>query len=65
MPWAPSDAKRHTRKADTPAKARQWAHVANSALDRGAAEGSAIQQANGVVRDHPAGSGPQGVGQDH
>lgn len=50
MPWAPKDAKRHSRKANTPKKARQWGHVANDALDRGASEGSAIRQANAVVK---------------
>jgi hypothetical protein len=33
MPWTASDASRHTEAADTPKKARQWADVANSALE--------------------------------
>lgn len=49
MPWKSSDAKRHTKKADTPKKQRQWADVADSALSRGATEGSAIRQANSVM----------------
>ena len=49
MPWKPSDAKRHTKKANTPKKKRQFAHVANSVLERGGSEGSAIRQANAVV----------------
>ncbi len=49
MPWKPSDAKRHTKKADTPKKQKQWADVADSALSRGASEGSAIRQANSVI----------------
>lgn len=50
MPWSPGDAKRHTKKANSPKKSRQWAHVADGALDRGASEGSAIRQANAVVK---------------
>jgi hypothetical protein len=50
MPWQPSDAKRHTKKAGTPKLQRQWKDVANSALKRGASEGSAVRQANAVVK---------------
>lgn len=50
MPWTPSDATRFTKKADTPAKKRQWAHVANSALASGDSEASAIRQANSAVK---------------
>ena len=49
MPWEPSDATRFTKKADTPKKKRQWAHVANSALASGDSEASAIKQANAAV----------------
>lgn len=49
MPWDPRDAKRHTKKANTGKKGRQWSDVANSALKRGQGEGSAIRQANAVV----------------
>lgn len=49
MPWEPSDATRFTKKANTPAKKRQWAHVANSALASGDSEASAIRQANSAV----------------
>jgi len=49
MPWTATDAKRHTAKANTPAKRSQWAKVANSALRSGADEGSAIRQANAAV----------------
>lgn len=45
---------KHTKKATTPAKKRQWEHVRESAEKRGASEGSAIKQANAVVRDNPA-----------
>jgi len=49
MPWKANEAKRHTKKASTPKKKRQWKDVANSAMARGASEGSAIRQANAVV----------------
>jgi hypothetical protein len=49
MPWEPKDAKRHTKKANTAKKKRQWAHVSNKALAGGASEGSAIAQADAVV----------------
>lgn len=57
MPWTPKDAKRHTKKAASPKAQRQWAHVADSALSRGASEGSAIRQANGIVAHRHAAGG--------
>lgn len=50
MPYQPIDAKRFTRKADTSKKQRQWKAVADSAIKSGASEGSAITQANGVIK---------------
>lgn len=52
MPWSANDATRFTKKANTPAKKRQWSHVANSALSSGDSEGSAIRQANAAVAKH-------------
>lgn len=49
MPWNPKDATRHTKKATTAKKKRQWAHVSNKALSGGASEESAIRQADAVV----------------
>lgn len=49
MPWNSKDAKRHTKKATSAKSQRQWSDVADSALKRGASEGSAIRQANAVV----------------
>lgn len=49
MPWTAKDATRFTHKANTPRKKRQFSHVANSMLRRGASEGSAIRAANAVV----------------
>ena len=43
-------AAKFTRKATTPKRARQWTHVYESALSRGASKGSAIAQASGVVK---------------
>lgn len=51
MPWTPRDAYSHTKKANTPKKQRQWAHVANSALERGLDDAAAIREANAVVGD--------------
>lgn len=57
MPWSPGDGPaRHTRKADTPKKKRQWSEVANSALKRGQSEGSAVRQANAVVARNRGGA---------
>jgi hypothetical protein len=50
MPWSPRDAMRHTKKAGSDKSKRQWRDVANSALSRGSSEGSAIRQANAVVK---------------
>lgn len=49
MPWTPRDAYRHTKTASTPLLQRQWAHVANSALERTGDEARAIREANAVV----------------
>jgi hypothetical protein len=49
MPWKASDAQKHTKKASTAGKQKQWADVADSALRRGSSEGSAVRQANSVV----------------
>ena len=43
-------AERFTKKATTPKLKRQWAHVEQSALDRGASPGAAVRMANGVVK---------------
>lgn len=51
MPWKPQDATRHTKKARSSKSKRQWSHVADSMLSRGASEGAAVRAANGVVRD--------------
>jgi uncharacterized protein YdaT len=50
MPWGKEDARRHTKKAKSDVRKRQFAHVANSMLERGASEGSAIVAANSAVK---------------
>ena len=50
MPWDAGDAKRHTKKAKSPKAKRQWSHVANSMLQRGESEGSAVRAANAAVK---------------
>jgi hypothetical protein len=72
MPWAPKDAPRFTKAANTAKKRKQWAEVANSVLSRclkaggsqKECEGKAIQQASGVIKgetEKARGEG-QGVG---
>jgi hypothetical protein len=43
-------AERFTKKATTPKKKRQWAHVEASMLKRGRTKGEAIRAANAVVK---------------
>lgn len=49
MPWTSRDATRHTKKANTPKKKRQFAHVANAVLASTGDEGRAIREANAAV----------------
>lgn len=65
MPWKPSDATEHTKKADTPKKQRMWAHVANSALTSGDSEASAIRQANAAVAGTAKKSSPAKRAKDY
>jgi uncharacterized protein YdaT len=51
MPWTSADAPKKTKKAKTPKQRRMWREIANSLLAHGASEGSAIRQANGVVKE--------------
>jgi len=50
MPWTAKDASRHTKKAKSAKRKRQWAHVADSVLRRTGDEGAAVRAANGVVK---------------
>jgi hypothetical protein len=58
MPWNSSNAKEFTKKAKSPKSQRKWAHVANAVLAKTGDEGSAIRQANAVVRN--SGRGDKG-----
>jgi uncharacterized protein YdaT len=49
MPYKSSDAMKHTKKADTPAKKKQFASVANAVMKKGGGEGKAIRIANAAV----------------
>ena len=55
MPWNSGDATSHTKKADSLAKQRAWARIANSVLKQclkkgqGDCEGRAIRIANAAV----------------
>lgn len=50
MPWQMRDAPRHTKKADTPAKKKQWRTVANKVLAESGDEGKAIAIASAAVK---------------
>ena len=65
MPWNPPDASKHTHLANTAAKRRQWAAVANSALERTGDDATAIREANAVVHEHPAGRKHSADGSGH
>jgi hypothetical protein len=43
-------ARKFTKKAKSAKQKRQWADVEKSALNRGASPGSAIRQANSVIK---------------
>lgn len=50
MPWKSSSARRHTKKAHTPAQKRKWSAVANSVLKKTGDEGKAVRIANAAVK---------------
>lgn len=50
MPWSPEDGPaRHTKKAKSAKKKRQWSAVANAVLKKTGDEGRAVRSANAVV----------------
>ena len=57
MPWKAKDAKRHTHKAKSAKRKRQWKIVANSVLKRTGDEGRAVRSANAAVKHSTAGRG--------
>jgi hypothetical protein len=55
MPWTPDDGpSRHSKKANTPAKRRQWASTANAVREKTGDEGKAVRIANAAVKKHPS-----------
>lgn len=52
MPWTPSEAARHDKKAKGRKARKQWSDIANSVLRRTGNEGLAIREANGVIKRH-------------
>lgn len=55
MPWKPDDGpSRHTKKANTPAKKKQWADIANKVRTESGDEGKAVRIANAAVKKHPS-----------
>jgi uncharacterized protein YdaT len=54
MPWSPDDAPSKTKRANTPAKKRQFAAVANKVLAESGDDGKALRIAKAAVRDHPS-----------
>ena len=51
MPWTASDGpRRHSKKANSPAKRKKWAAVANAVLKKSGDEGKAIRIANAMVK---------------
>lgn len=57
MPWTPSQAPEHTKKASTEKKRDQWSKVANSVLKATGDEARAVRTANGVIKAHHGNSG--------
>lgn len=51
MPWTSSDGpRRHTKRANSPAKRKKWAAVANAVLKSSGDEGKAIRIANAMIK---------------
>ena len=54
MPWSMGSALTHTKKANTPAKKKQWSSTANAVLAKSGDEGKAVRVANAAVAKTPA-----------
>ena len=50
MPWSGKDAKKKTKKADTPAKRKRWANIANDVLKKTGDDASAVKIANAAMK---------------
>lgn len=49
MPWTAADAQKHDNDANSPAKSKKWARIANSVLQRTGDEAQAIRVANSKI----------------
>lgn len=59
MPWNPSDAARHNKKAKSGKAAAQWSAVANSVLGKTGNDAKAIREANAVIARRTHGLEPR------
>lgn len=59
MPWKPSDAGRHNKKAKSGKAAAQWSAVANSVLAKTGNDARAIREANAVIARRTHGLEPR------
>lgn len=50
MPWTAEHAQKFTKKADTPAKQKQWADIANKVKEDTGDDSQAIQAANSAIK---------------
>lgn len=51
MPWDKnSQVGKHTKKASSPKRKKQWRDIANSVLKRTGDDAEAIREANGVIK---------------
>ena len=55
MPWKPTDAARHDKKAKSGVAKRKWSDVANGVLEKTGDEGRAVREANSVIRKREIG----------
>lgn len=53
MPWTIQDARKHTRKAGSPAEKRQWKSTANAVLGTTGDGVKAIKAANAAITGKP------------
>ena len=59
MPWEMSSAGQHTKKANSPAKKKQWSSTANAVLAKTGDDAQAIKVANAAVKKHPSKKKPK------
>ena len=62
MPWTSEDAKRHSKKMNTPARKKKWSAIANAVLKSSGNEGKAIRIANSKAYSKGGGVAIKGHG---